>query len=325
MNTVALRSAPSSASMAMAENKLICAPTSRTESQTTPELASQDRRWMVDDAASRGGHSYSCFIAAPKAAVCLTAAGKNALQAFGERAAALLQEHEGGNSRNQKGGAEHQRIDIGRHCGRGAQLRDAQSDADCDEGDLADQFRCDVRDHRRVGERGRHAAQDEDARTDHHAAELREGQHVARAVARLAPDDAGDEVAQVVIGHQGEPAAAHQYDDAQPVQADQREAAHANGSDGREDCADTDMQQQPDRDCQTDQRGDDHSDFHRRVRPWRRLVRPQKPPEGADHERNKSRALEALVIDAETTLIFGKTHIHQFEDVDIVSEPARLR
>ena len=149
-------------------------------------------------------------------------------------------------------------------------------DADCDEGDLSHQLGRDVRHDGREGERRRDTAQDDGARTDDHAAELREGKDVARAVARLAADDAGDEIAQMMIGHQREPATAHHRDDGESVQTDENKTADADGSDGAEDSPDADMQQQPDRDGQSDQRGDEDTDFHRRIRPSRRLVSAQR-------------------------------------------------
>src|SRR5512135_1837689 len=50
--------------------------------------------------------------------------------------------------------------------------------------------------------------------------------------------------------------------------------------------------------------------------------RSEQAAEGAHHERHKARALQALVVDAETASVLRKTDIHQLEDVDVIGQLA---
>src|SRR5579872_7014585 len=51
----------------------------------------------------------------------------------------------------------------------------------------------------------------------------------------------------------------------------------------------------------------------------------EQPPEYTHHERYEARALEALVVDAETARVLAEADIHQLESVDIVGELVRSR
>ena len=145
------------------------------------------RDGCVDEAASRAGESYISRMACANAAVCLSAAGrKRAASVSAKSAAALLQEDERGDAGHQQKGAEDQAVDIGRGGGEARSCAMQRPIPMQDEHDLRHQFGRDVGDRRGEGERRIDAAQDHGASADHDAAELRERQDVAGAVARLA-------------------------------------------------------------------------------------------------------------------------------------------
>ncbi len=77
------------------------------------------------------------------------------------------------------------------------------------------------------------------------------------------------------------------------------------------------MQQQPDGDGESDQRRSNDTDLHAHQVAATVFLRPEEAAEGTDREGHQTRALQALVVNAEAPVVFRQAGVHQLVNVDL--------